>query len=500
MRILETDVAIVGAGGAGACAAISAQEQGARVVLIEKAPVVAACATSFAGCVFGADTRLQKERGIEVPCQKAFELMMTHNHWQCDARVVKKFVFGSADTIEWLLDNGMEIPVVATKTEREDELSTAHILKPCGPGHGGVTLVQEFVKKAQAQGGELLLDCEAKEILFEDGAVAGVLAESKGEEIRIRAKAVILCAGGYGANADMLREHDGYELGENLFLLHEFSQIQGDGLKMAWKAGAKKTGMGPQLAGYVIKGPGIAGAAPWLVLNQLKICIEQPWLWVNKNGQRFLNEAEVMNAPFVSNAIEQQPEKCAYVIFDGACRDFLATEGAINHMDLWGDAVIKDLDEQIEKCIALGNKDVFICDSLADISAQTGIDPAGLQDTVDRYNRFGENGFDEEFGKDPAFLAPLKTPKYYVFRIINNFYGSIGGIGINEEMEVIDEAHKTIPGLYAAGADACNHYGGFRPTYNINLSGGTLGWAINSGRMAGSSAASYAKQPEAGGR
>lgn len=492
MRTIDADVVIVGAGGAGACAAVSAQEQGAKVVLLEKAPVVAACATSFAGCVFGADTRLQKERGINVPAQKAFELMMTHNHWQCDARVVKKFVFGSADTIEWLLDNGMELPIVDTKTEREDELATAHILKPNGPGHGGVTLVQEFVKKAVSQGAELLLDCEAKKVLMEDGAACGVLAESKGEKIRINAKSVILSAGGYGANADMIREHDGYELDDNLFLLHEFHQLQGDGLKMAWEAGARKTGMGPQLAGYVIKGPGIAGAAPWLVLNQLKICIEQPWLWVNKNGKRFLDESEVMNAPFVSNAIEQQPEKCAYVIFDADCRDFLATEGAINHMDLWGDAVIRDLEAQMKTCMRKGNTELFICDSLEDISAQTGIDPEGLKETVERYNQFSENGFDEEFGKKPEFLAPLKRPSYYVFRIINNFYGTIGGIGINEDMAVIDEQHRVIPGLYAAGADACNHYGGFRPTYNINLSGGTLGWAINSGRMAGTSAAAYA--------
>ena len=493
MREIDADVAIVGAGGAGACAAVSAQEKGARVVLLEKAPVVGACATSFAGCVFGADTRLQRERGIHVPCDRAFEMMMTHNHWQCDARVVKRFVYNSADTIEWLLDNGMEIPVVDTKTDREDEMATAHILKPCGEGHGGVTLVQEFVRKAQRQGGELLLDCAAKDVIMEDRKAAGVAAEQKGEEIHIHAKSVILCAGGYGANADMIREHDGYELGENLFLLHEFTQIQGDGLKMAWKAGARKTGMGPQLAGYVIKGPGISAAAPWILLSQLKICIEQPWLWVNQNGQRFLNESEVMNAPFVSNAIEQQPKRCAYVIFDADCRDFLASHGAINHMNLWGDPHIRNLEAQIRNCRAKGNKDVFICSSLEDISAQTGIDLEGLKKTVESYNRFSENRLDEEFAKDPEYLAPVRRAPFYVFRIINNFYGSIGGIGINENMEVIDENHRVIPGLYAAGADACNHYGGFRPTYNINLSGGTLGWAINSGRFAGASAAEHAQ-------
>ena len=308
----------------------------------------------------------------------------------------------------------------------------------------------------------------------------------------MEASAVIICTGGYGANAEMIREHDGYELNENLLLLHEFPQITGDGLKMAWNAGAARTGMGPQLAGYVIKGPGIAAAAPWIVLNQLKICIEQPWLWVNQHGKRFLDESKVMDAPNVSNAIEQQPEKCAYVIFDGACERFLATKGAINHMDLWGDAQIKDLDAQIEKCKKLGNKDVFIADSLEELCDQTGIDKDGLLKTVERYNQFGEAGVDLEFGKNPEFLASVKEPKFYAFRVINNYYGTIGGIKINEDMQVVNEQGCVIEGLYAAGADACNHYGAQRPTYNIKLAGGTLGWALNSGRMAGTSAAEHA--------
>lgn len=492
MRQIQADVVIVGAGGAGACAAIAAQEKGAKVVILEKAPVIAACATSFAGCVFGAESNMQKEKGIKFSRQQAFEMLMEHNHWQCDSRVVRKFIDLSADTIEWLKANGMEFPILQTKTGSPDEIATAHVLKPCGPGHGGVTLVQEFVKKAREQGAEVLLDCQVTDIIMENGRATGVMAVSKGEEIRVDAGAVIISTGGYGANAEMIREHDGYELNENLVLLHEFPQIQGDGLKMAWNAGAARTGMGPQLAGYVIKGPGIAAAAPWIVLNQLKICIEQPWLWVNQDGKRFLDESKVMDAPNVSNAIEQQREKCAYVIFDGECKEFLATQGAINHMDLWGDAQIKNLDAQIEKAQKAGNTDIFIADSLEELCRQTGIDEAGLKQTVANYNRFGEEGCDKEFGKNPIYLAPVKTPKFYAFRVVNNYYGTIGGIKINEDMQVVNTEGKVISGLYAAGADACNHYGGYRPTYNIKLSGGTLGWAINSGRMAGISAAEAA--------
>lgn len=494
MKVLKTDVAIIGAGGAGACAAIAAQEQGVKVAILEKAPVVAACATSFAGCVFGVESEMQKERGIALTRQKAFELFMEHNHWAANSRLIRKFVDGSADTIEWLKRNGMEFPVLQTKTGSPDEIATAHVLKPCGAGHGGVGLVQKFVKKAREQGAEVLLGCSATELIKdENGRVIGVLAEQNGEQIRVDAKAVVISTGGYGANAEMVKEHDGYELGEDLLLLHEFPQITGDGLKMAWAAGAAETGRGPQLAGYVIKGPGIAAAAPWIVLNQLKICIEQPWLWVSQDGKRFMDESKAMDAPNVSNAIEQLRDKCAYIIFDGACRDFLATEGAINHMDLWGDAQIKDLDAQINRCIKAGNKDVFIADSLEELCDMTGIDKKGLLETVENYNAYSVEGCDREFGKDPRFLAPVKTPKYYAFRVVNNFYGTIGGIKTDEFMQVVNTNGKTIPGLYAAGADACNHYGAQRPTYNIKLSGGTLGWALNSGRMAGTNAAIAAK-------
>jgi fumarate reductase flavoprotein subunit len=87
----------------------------------------------------------------------------------------------------------------------------------------------------------------------------------------------------------------------------------------------------------------------------------------------------------------------------------------------------------------------------------------------------------------------VEKPRFYAFRVINNCYGTIGGIKIDEKMRVLDKYGSAIAGLYAAGADACNHYG-IRPTYNIKLAGGTLSWALNSGRFAGENSARFAKE------
>jgi len=492
MREVRADIAIVGAGGAGVCAAVAASENGASVVLIEKAPVFGACATAFAGCVFGVGSKIQKERGINFTKQQAFDMFMEYSHWQADSRIVRQFVDRSAETLDWLMERGIEFPHLITKTGRADEIATAHVSKePNNAGHGGVTIVQQFAKRAEKLGAVHMLGYTATGLIKQDDAITGVYAESKDEKVKINAKAVIISTGGYGCNADMIREHDGYELGEDLILLHEFKQLQGDGLRLAWEAGAAKTGMGPQFAGYVIKNPGIAAAAPWIVLNQLKVCIEQPFLWVDKNGRRFMNESMAMAAPLVANAIGQLREKCAYVIFDSMSRDFLAENGPINNMDIWGETRITNLDAQIEKCIAAGNKDVFTADCIGDLCAKSGVSHDGLKQTLLFYNGYAKSGLDEEFGKPAEYIHPVRTPRFYAFRIVSNFYGTIGGIKTDDKMRVLNGKGDVIKGLYAAGADACNHYG-IRPTYNIMLAGGTLGWALNSGKFAGENAADMA--------
>jgi fumarate reductase flavoprotein subunit len=111
-----------------------------------------------------------------------------------------------------------------------------------------------------------------------------------------------------------------------------------------------------------------------------------------------------------------------------------------------------------------------------------------LKATVDEYNEYCERGFDPIFNKSHKLLRPIKTPKFYAGKQLPGAYGSLGGIKINHKTEVLDKDWKKIPGLYAVGTDTCSIYG---DTYVFVLPGNTMGFAVNSGRIAGENAAEY---------
>ena len=124
-----------------------------------------------------------------------------------------------------------------------------------------------------------------------------------------------------------------------------------------------------------------------------------------------------------------------------------------------------------------------------------GADPSVLERTVDQYNRFCDNGHDEAFAKERIYLQPLRTPPYYALRCDVVYLTTTGGLKVNERMEVIGASARPIPGLYAAGNDT----GGWEcETYNVLLPGTTFGFAVNSGRIAGESAALFCKQSRKG--
>jgi len=129
-----------------------------------------------------------------------------------------------------------------------------------------------------------------------------------------------------------------------------------------------------------------------------------------------------------------------------------------------------------------------VADSIEELAEKTGIDPSGLKKTLAEYNRSCEKGYDDLFNKPHRYLRPLKTPKFYAARFFPGAYGSVGGIKINHRTEVLDKNWDEIPGLYAAGNDACSIYG---DSYVFVLPGNTMGFAVNTGRIAGENASEY---------
>jgi fumarate reductase flavoprotein subunit len=249
---------------------------------------------------------------------------------------------------------------------------------------------------------------------------------------------------------------------------------------MAWEVGAAPTEMRMELI-YLMPGE---------LDPELAETFRQPHLLVNLFGERFMNEEVMPNPAFTGNAISKQKNRSAFLIFDENIKKHMESVGFDSFHDVFPFTKVRNLDGLMGRAFEVGFKDVFVADSLEELAGKTGIDPGGLKRTVEEYNDFCHKGFDPIFNKSAKLLRPVKTPKYYAGKFLPGAYGSLGGIKINYKTEVMDKNWKKIPGLYAAGTDACSIYG---DTYVFILPGNTMGFALNSGRIAGENAAEYAK-------
>jgi fumarate reductase flavoprotein subunit len=196
------------------------------------------------------------------------------------------------------------------------------------------------------------------------------------------------------------------------------------------------------------------------------------------------------NTTFTGNAISRQKNRTAFLIFDENIKKHMETVGYDFMSVVFPFMKVDSLNALIKDAFDKGYKDVFVTDSLEELARKTGIDPDGLKKTVDEYNGFCAKGHDDIFNKSYKLLRPIKTPKFYAARFLPGAYGSLGGIKINHKTEVLNKDWKKIPGLYAVGTDACTIYG---DSYVFVLPGNTMGFAINTGRIAGENALEYVK-------
>lgn len=203
-----------------------------------------------------------------------------------------------------------------------------------------------------------------------------------------------------------------------------------------------------------------------------------------------MNEAEMGNATFFGNAVARQKNRCAFVIFDGATAKDYEEHGFYWLNAMMPSMKITNFDAEINKSIERGNTAIFSASSLDELASKTGINAAALKKTVEEYNQACETGRDEIFHKRPLYLKPVKQPNFYAGKAVPGGYGSLGGIKINHRTEVVTKDQDVIPGLYAAGVDANSI---FADSYIFIFPGNTMGFALNSGRMAGENAAEYVK-------
>ena len=487
MQLFETYVVVVGGGTAGMAAAVTAAENGASVIVFEKAPTTGGAGNMALG-LFAVESRLQRLKQFPLTREEAFKIHMDFTHWRADARLVKAYIDKSASTIDWLEKLGLKFSDIGCHNPGYG--FTWHIIKgPSGGTGASANMIKLLNDRAKRLGVKVFLRTSVRKIFKEDSRIAGVVVEDKsGEEIQANARAVIIATGSFGGNPEWIKKYTGYEWGRDL-ISPRIPSLAGDGIRMAWEAGAAETEMMMQLAWGLPKpfmGPG--GTSVEFAAFQ------QPGdIMVNLSGERFANE-EIMLSPFGGNAIARQKDRCAFVIFDEATKNYYEETG----WDVFPpvsitltDPVTKssNLDANIKRAQDGGYKHLFTANSLEELCAKTGINLDGLRDTINEYNKACETGRDEVFCKNPKYLRPVKQPKFYAGKFYLSTIGSLGGIKINYKTEVLAKDYDVIPGLYAAGLDANTIYG---DTYAFILPGNTLGFAVNSGRIAGENAARFA--------
>ncbi len=475
---MECDLVVIAAGPAGLAAAVAAAQKEASVIVLEKSNTTGGAGNMGMG-PFGVGTKYQKDQLIKITKEEAFEKFMNYTHWRSDGRLVREYIYKSADTIQWLEDMGVEF-AGAYKYFPESE-ATWHIVKPetgCFGPRAASRMYKIMTERAEELGVQFLYETPAVKILKDEGKITGVVGRDKnGDEVHIQCNAVVVATGGFGDNPEMVKQMTGYDLGKDMFSFR-IPGLVGDGIRMAREVGAGKTETNIEMA---YSCPSTTGCITVTTVHM------QPNLLVNLQGERFMNEEVMANSTFTANALALQKERCGISIIDDSIKKYYMKHEIDNVSLVFQVTSGENYDEEMDNALKAGDPYVFAADSIEELAVKTGVDPETLKKTVAEYNEYCK-GRDELFNKNYRYMKPLVGPRFYAVKFYPGGYGTVGGIKINYKTEVVTDDFDVIPGLYAAGTDACTIYG---DSYVFILPGNTMGFAVNSGRMAGEHAVDY---------
>ena len=487
MKKMEADVVVIAAGASGITAAVAAAEKDAGVVVFEKGSTTGGAASMGMG-FFAVESKHQRNALIDLTLEEAYRFFMDYTHWRVDGRLVRKWYEISANTVEWIEDMGVEF--LGVYKYFKDSFQTWHVVKAFGSNkpaeRAASVMFKAITDRAVELGVDIQFQTAVKKLLTDEktGRVTGVLAEdSEGNQIECECDAVIVATGGFGDNPKMIKEYLDYDWGKDLFSFRIPGNV-GDGLKMMWEIGG---GHYPSNLEMTYNSPGLTD-----IFKTLSETMRQPNLMVNAEGQRFMNEEIMNNTTFTGNAIKCQTGRKAFSIISDEIladyrkkgMDYVTHHHNIKTIDKWDEELKAYMSGEKAEASGLsllhdeedtGEKVLWEADSLEDLCKQTGIDYKNFKATVDEYNSYA-NTKDKQFDKNPRYMRPIKGKKFYAAVHRPCGYGSLGCINVNDKLQVRTDENKTIPGLFAAGTDACNIFG---DSYCFFMPGSTMSWAIN---------------------
>ena len=492
---VDADVVVVGAGGAGMTAAITAAAEGKTVVILESQSMVGGTSVRATGGMNAGKTVYQDENefgesaGVEKTLKTAAEKYADNEtitalaktvseQWAAyqanptgyfdsvelmeldtmiggkginDPELVETLCANSADAIDWLDEHGITLHNVSSF----GGASVKRIHRPVNAegktvsvGSYMIPLLQENCEKA---GVKMMLDTTATEILTDaNGAAVGVKATgASGETVTVNAKAVILASGGFGANLDMVVKYKPELKG---FMTTNAPGIQGQGIEMAQAIGAATVDM-DQIQIH----PTVEANTAALITEGLR---GDGAILINEEGQRFIDEVGTRDV--VSAAEIAQTGSYSWLVVDQAMADASSViQGYIKK----GYTVTGATYEELGKAM--------------------GVDAAAFAETMEKWNGYVEAKNDPDFGRT-SFANPLNTAPYYAVKVTAGVHHTMGGLKINANTEVLNEKGEVIPGLFAAGEVTGGVHGANR------LGGNAVADFTVFGRIAGAAASDYA--------
>ena len=492
---VEADIVVVGAGGAGMTAAITAAGEGKSVVILESQSMVGGNSVRATGGMNAGKTVYQDENefgesaGVEKTLKTAAEKYADNEtitalaktvseQWAAyqanptgyfdsvelmeldtmiggkginDPALVETLCANSADAIDWLDEHGITLHNVSSF----GGASVKRIHRPVNDegkvvsvGSYMIPLLQENCEKA---GVKMMLDTTATEILTDaNGAAVGVKATgASGETVTVNAKAVVLATGGFGANLDMVVKYKPELKG---FMTTNAPGIQGQGIEMAEAIGAATVDM-DQIQIH----PTVEANTAALITEGLR---GDGAVLINAEGKRFIDEVGTRDV--VSAAEIAQTGSYSWLVVDQAMAD---NSSVIQGYIKKGYTVTGATYEELAKAM--------------------GVDGAALAETMNNWNGYVEAKNDPDFGRT-SFANPLNTAPYYAIKVTAGVHHTMGGLKINPNTEVLNENGEVIPGLFAAGEVTGGVHGANR------LGGNAVADFTVFGRIAGAAASDYA--------
>lgn len=472
----SADLCIIGGGTAGTTAALKAVEEGLNVVVLEKTARISgegSCATG----ALAVGSKLDEQVGNHVTVEEVFSSMMDYSYWKSDASLVYNVLDHSGEMIDWLQAHwdesghkGFSAPKATTGT------SIAH---DYGKGTEKYQLLWD--NYIIPQGGTLLLNTKADELIIEDGVVRGATGTKQdGTIVRVDAPTVLVCTGGFGGNKSMQNEI----LGSSDFYLNGVATNTGDGITMCKDVGAVlSTEVSPHLAEFCSNNVLDFYAGYMKFLNQTG------FLMVDSAGARYMNETFCITHALARGASAMRRVGSSFIIFTQSDFDKLLNTGV---HEILGESIIAEykMRERIlvpsyhtfqdEMDAALSLNQAWKANTLKELGELAGFDPDTYTRTVDDYQAVIASGEDTLFGKRSELLHPLDQGPFYAVRVISPIDGTFNGIKVNDHLQAIGEGNKPSPaGLFVAGQDS----GGYFSYPYTDYVGATCGYALTSGMM-----------------